>query len=165
MPLFKRLGLGSVLGYLAAGAFIGPSGLGLIKEVEATLHFAEFGVVLLLFLIGLELQPSRLWAMRGRVFGLGGLQVGLTAAAIALLALALGADRNTALVAGLGLTGQEARDALRVFTDYDEEALRRMATLRDDEAALIAGPRSTDSSSSGSSRKTRRFSIAPGPAA
>ena len=64
VPLFKRLRLGAVLGYLAAGLVIGPSGLGLARDVDKILHFSEFGVVLLLFLIGLELQPSRLWRLR-----------------------------------------------------------------------------------------------------
>src|SRR6266542_431359 len=64
VPLFRRLKLGSVLGYLAAGALIGPWGLRLIGDVETTLEFAELGVVLLLFLVGLELEPSRLWAQR-----------------------------------------------------------------------------------------------------
>lgn len=72
VPLFQRLGLGSVLGFLAAGALIGPSGLGFVSHVEEIMHVAELGVVLLLFLIGLELQPSRLWKMRGQVFGAGG---------------------------------------------------------------------------------------------
>src|ERR1700712_1274576 len=75
VPLFRRLQLGAVLGYLAAGALIGPWGLGVVPEAEATLHFAELGVVLLLFLVGLELEPSRLWALRQRVFVLGGAQV------------------------------------------------------------------------------------------
>src|SRR6266550_1777445 len=75
VPLFRRLQLGAVLGYLAAGAIIGPWGLGLIAEADATLNFAEMGVVLLLFLIGLELEPTRLWALRHQVFGLGGAQV------------------------------------------------------------------------------------------
>ncbi|MDQ3959461.1 MAG: cation:proton antiporter, partial [Pseudomonadota bacterium] len=73
--LFKRLGLGAVLGYLAAGVLIGPSGFGVISDVTAIYHFAEFGVVLLLFIIGLELQPSRLWVLRRSVFGLGSAQV------------------------------------------------------------------------------------------
>src|SRR5688500_1909404 len=90
VPVFKRLGLGSVLGYLAAGVAIGPSLLGLVDNVEETMHFAEFGVVLLLFIIGLELQPSRLWRLRGAVFGLGGLQVGVTGAAIAAIAMLFG---------------------------------------------------------------------------
>ncbi|MGV2482337.1 UNVERIFIED_CONTAM: cation:proton antiporter, partial [Salmonella enterica subsp. enterica serovar Weltevreden] len=75
---FRRLGLGSVLGYLAAGIAIGPDGLGRSGEVERVLHFSEFGVVLLLFVIGLELQPSRLWTLRRAVFGLGGAQLLLT---------------------------------------------------------------------------------------
>jgi Kef-type K+ transport system membrane component KefB len=66
VPLFKRLGLGAVLGYLVAGVLIGPSGFGLISDVTAIYHFSEFGVVLLLFIIGLELQPSRLWDYRCR---------------------------------------------------------------------------------------------------
>src|SRR5258708_38734062 len=74
VPLFQRLRLGAVLGYLGAGMLIGPFGLGMIGDVESTLEFAEFGVVLLLFLVGLELQPSRLWVLRQPVFGLGGAQ-------------------------------------------------------------------------------------------
>lgn len=62
--LFKRLGLGAMLGYLAAGMMVGPDGFGVVADVEAVLHFSELGVVLLLFVIGLELQPSRLWALR-----------------------------------------------------------------------------------------------------
>lgn len=78
VPLAQRLGLGSVLGYLLAGVAIGPWGLGLISDVEAILHFAEFGVVLLLFLIGLELNPKKLLKMKGPILGLGGAQVVLT---------------------------------------------------------------------------------------
>src|SRR5207247_4217444 len=78
VPMFRRMQLGAVLGYLAAGAIIGPWGLGLIADADATLNFAEIGVVLLLFLIGLELEPSRLWALRRPVFGLGGAQVVVT---------------------------------------------------------------------------------------
>ena len=70
VPIAQRLGLGSVLGYLIAGALIGPWGLGLISDVDAILHFAELGVVLLLFLIGLELNPKKLWQMRGPILGL-----------------------------------------------------------------------------------------------
>ena len=82
VPIFKRLGLGSVLGYLAAGIAIGPWGLGLIKDVDSIMHFAEFGVVLLLFLIGLELNPLRLWEMRRPIVGMGGLQVLVTGAVV-----------------------------------------------------------------------------------
>lgn len=78
VPLFKRIGLGSVVGYLVGGTIIGPWGIGLITNVDSILHLSEFGVVLLLFLIGLELKPQRLWILRRPVFGLGGLQVVLT---------------------------------------------------------------------------------------
>jgi Kef-type K+ transport systems, membrane components len=71
VPLFKKFGLGTVLGYLIAGILIGPWGLRLVTDVDSILHFSEFGVVLLLFIIGLELQPSRLWVLRRLVFGLG----------------------------------------------------------------------------------------------
>jgi glutathione-regulated potassium-efflux system ancillary protein KefC/glutathione-regulated potassium-efflux system protein KefB len=86
VPLCKRLGFGSVLGYLAAGIIIGPFGLRFIRDPEHILHFAELGVVFLLFIIGLELQPSRLWVLRRMVFGLGSSQVFLSAIVIGLLA-------------------------------------------------------------------------------
>lgn len=82
VPLSRHLGLGVILGYLAAGVAIGPHALALIPDVWEVLHFAEFGVALLLFIVGLELQPSRLWVMRNAVFGLGGVQVTLTALVI-----------------------------------------------------------------------------------
>lgn len=75
VPLFRRLGLGSVLGYLVAGLVIGPSGLGLFSQPEAILHVAELGVVLFLFVVGLEMRPSHLWGLRRQIFGLGSLQV------------------------------------------------------------------------------------------
>ena len=74
VPLSKALGLGSIIGYLAAGMAIGPWGLRLVTNVEDILHFAEFGVVLMLFLVGMELQPSRLWALRRPIFGMGSAQ-------------------------------------------------------------------------------------------
>ena len=90
VPLFRRFKLSAVLGYLAAGVVIGPWGLGLFKDVESILHFAEFGVVLLLFVIGLELQPSRLWVMRRSVFAAGTAQVVLTTVLLALATRGLG---------------------------------------------------------------------------
>lgn len=75
VPLFKRIGLGTVLGYLAAGLAIGPFGLGFFSDPQTILNVAELGVVIFLFVIGLEMQPSRLWAMRGDIFGLGLAQV------------------------------------------------------------------------------------------
>lgn len=86
VPLASRLGLGSVLGYLIAGALIGPFALGFVKNPESIMHIAEFGVVMMLFLIGLELEPSLLWRMRGPILGLGGLQVIVTAAALGSIA-------------------------------------------------------------------------------
>src|SRR5512134_2675794 len=86
VPVFKRLGLGSVLGYLVAGTAIGPWGLALVTAPEAILHFAEFGVVLLLFLVGLELNPKRVWQLRKPIFGMGAAQVLVTTAVVALIA-------------------------------------------------------------------------------
>lgn len=103
VPIAVRLGLGSVLGYLIAGCVIGPWGLRLVTDAEAILHFAEIGVVLMLFVIGLELDPQRLWKLRASVFGGGALQMVVCGAFIGLvlhaawLALAgCGADRNDA---------------------------------------------------------------------
>ena len=103
VPIAQRLGLGAVLGYLLAGAAIGPWGLKLIDNVDDILEFSEFGVVLLMFLIGMELEPKRLWALRRSIFGWGGVQVLLVGAAIGAVALAGGVAWQTALVAGLGL--------------------------------------------------------------
>jgi len=82
IPIFRRFKLGSVLGYLTAGIIIGPASLGLISSVDATQNIAQFGIVLLMFVIGLELQPSRLWVLRKSIFGLGSAQVAATAACI-----------------------------------------------------------------------------------
>ena len=102
VPLFKRAGLGSVLGYLAAGLAIGPFGAGLFSDPMAILHVAELGVVMFLFIIGLEMQPSRLWAMRRDIFGLGLAQVVLSMGLLSLVGLALGYPFAPALVAGTG---------------------------------------------------------------
>ena len=103
VPLFRRLKLGAVLGYLAAGALIGPWGLGLIPATEGTMHFAEMGVVLLLFLVGLELEPLRLWALRQSVFGWGSAQVLLTAAAIGGITTVFGLAWQASVIVGFGL--------------------------------------------------------------
>ncbi|WP_326913557.1 monovalent cation:proton antiporter-2 (CPA2) family protein [Sphingopyxis chilensis] len=102
VPLFKRLGLGSVLGYLAAGLTIGPFGLALFSDAQTILHVAELGVVMFLFIIGLEMQPSRLWAMRGEIFGLGAAQVGGAIALLICVGLALGYPVAASFVAGTG---------------------------------------------------------------
>src|SRR5271165_6428546 len=86
VPLTRRFGLGSVLGYLLAGVVIGPSGLGLVSELDQIASIASLGVVMLLFLIGLELRPRRLWVMRRAVFALGSSQVAVSGAVLAALA-------------------------------------------------------------------------------
>lgn len=104
VPLFRRFRLSAVLAYLASGMLIGPFGLRLVKDVDSILHFAEFGVVLLLFVIGLELQPSRLVALRKVVFGLGAAQVVASTAVLAGLGLLAGLPVPAAVVAGFGLS-------------------------------------------------------------
>ncbi|HKU41596.1 MAG TPA: glutathione-regulated potassium-efflux system protein KefC, partial [Polyangiales bacterium] len=101
--LARKLGLGSVLGYLVAGCVIGPFGLRLVRDVHSIMHFAEFGVVLMLFVIGLELDPKRLWSMRRDVFRGGALQLGACGAALCALALAFGIPWRGAVVSGLAL--------------------------------------------------------------
>ena len=113
VPLFARIGLGSVLGYLAAGVCIGPWGLGLIKNVGDILHFSEIGVVLLLFLIGLELEPRKLWTMRRPILGVGGTQVLVTAGLLFPLGMWFGLRWQTALVAALGLALSSTAIALQ----------------------------------------------------
>jgi len=115
VPLSRALGLGSIIGYLAAGIAIGPWGLGLVTHVEDILHFAEFGVVLMLFLVGLELEPQRLWSLRRPIFGWGSAQVLGCAAALTLIALVCGAGWRTALVGGLGLALSSTAIALQVM--------------------------------------------------
>jgi len=117
VPVFKRLGLGAVLGYLVAGVAIGPWGLGLIRDADRILHVAEFGVVLLLFLIGLELNPHRLWALRRPILGLGGAQVAATTIALTAAGLLFGLDGRAALVAGMGLALSSTAIALQVLTE------------------------------------------------
>ena len=102
VPLFKRLGLGAVLGYLVAGMAIGPWGLRLIPHPQTVLHFAEFGIVLLLFLVGLELNAQRVWALRRSILGLGAVQVAVTVAAVAGIAKLLGQPLVVGVVAGMG---------------------------------------------------------------
>jgi glutathione-regulated potassium-efflux system ancillary protein KefC len=115
VPLFKALGLGAIIGYLAAGIAIGPWGLGLVSNVQDILHFAEFGVVLMLFLVGLELEPKRLWNLRRPIFGWGSAQVLACTAAIFAAGLLLGADWRLALVAGMGLALSSTAIALQVM--------------------------------------------------
>ncbi|MDM0089599.1 MULTISPECIES: glutathione-regulated potassium-efflux system protein KefC [unclassified Variovorax] len=115
VPLSKALGLGSIIGYLAAGIAIGPWGLGLVSSVEDVLHFAEFGVVLMLFLVGLELEPARLWNLRRPIFGWGSAQVLVCAGVLFLVGYLAGASWRVALVAALGLALSSTAIALQVF--------------------------------------------------
>jgi CPA2 family monovalent cation:H+ antiporter-2 len=104
VPIAKRLGMGSVLGYLLAGVAIGPFALGFIgREGQDIMHFAEFGVVMMLFLIGLELEPSHFWRMRHQIIGMGGMQVIATATCICGGLILLNFNWKTALAAGLAM--------------------------------------------------------------
>ncbi len=117
VPLFKRLGIGAVLGYLVAGVIIGPWVLGFVRDAENILHFAELGVVLLLFIIGLELQASRLWALRKTVFGLGGAQVALSGVALGVVGMALSLPWLPALVIGLILSSSSTAMVLQLLAE------------------------------------------------
>ncbi len=120
VPISRWLGFGSVLGYLAAGIVIGPFGLELISDVEHILHFAELGVVFLLFVIGLELQPSRLWVLRRMVFGLGASQFVVTAIVIAALAWLAGMAPLTAAIIGLVLALSSTAFVLQMLAEKKE---------------------------------------------
>ncbi len=117
VPLFKRMGMGALLGYLTAGVLIGPWLFGFVSDVENILHFSELGVVLLLFVIGLELRPSRLWELRRPVFGLGGAQVAATGLVLAAAGMALGLPGATALTVGLVLSLSSTAFALQILAE------------------------------------------------
>jgi glutathione-regulated potassium-efflux system ancillary protein KefC len=115
VPLSRALGLGSIIGYLAAGIAIGPWGLGFVTNVQDILHFAEFGVVLMLFLVGLELEPKRLWNLRRPIFGWGSAQVLGCVAALFVVAKLCNVTSTVALVAALGLALSSTAIALQVM--------------------------------------------------
>lgn len=117
VPISRALGLGTIIGYLVAGIIIGPSGLQLVSNVQDILHFSEFGVVLMLFLIGLELQPTRLWSMRRPIFGVGTAQVLLCTAGLFGAGLAFGYDWHLALIAALGLALSSTAIALQSIAE------------------------------------------------
>ncbi len=120
VPLFRRLGFGSVLGYLAAGVVIGPGTLGLISDSENILKFAELGVVFLLFVIGLELQPQRLWVLRKQVFGLGLAQVVVTGTALTGLGLLAGLPLNVAWLIGFALALSSTAFVLQMLAEKNQ---------------------------------------------
>ncbi|MBC5784803.1 glutathione-regulated potassium-efflux system protein KefC [Ramlibacter sp. USB13] len=117
VPLSRALGLGAILGYLAAGIVIGPWGLRLVANVQDVLHFAEFGVVLMLFLVGLELEPRRLWSLRRPIFGWGSVQLFGSAAVMTAIAVAFGVDWRIALAASLALADSSTATGLRAMAD------------------------------------------------
>ncbi|QTN24423.1 glutathione-regulated potassium-efflux system protein KefC [Rhizobacter sp. AJA081-3] len=117
VPIAKALGLGSIIGYLAAGILIGPWGLKFVTDPQDMLHFAEFGVVLMLFLVGLELEPRRLWALRRPIFGWGSVQLFGSAALMCGAAVLLGVDWRLALVASLGLAMSSTAIGLGVMAE------------------------------------------------
>lgn len=117
VPLFRRLGLGAVLGYLAAGVVIGPHVLGFIDDAESVLGASEFGVVMLLFIIGLELSPARLWVMRRQVFGIGSLQVFVSALLIGGAIALWGLGWKAALVVGMGLALSSTAVGLQLLSE------------------------------------------------
>lgn len=122
VPISRRLGLGSVLGYLVAGAIIGPSVLNLVGDPTQVMNVAEFGVVILLFLIGLEVRPQLLWSLRSAIFGVGGAQLVLTALAVAAATLAFGQDWRTALAIGAIVAMSSTAIVLSML---EEKGLRR----------------------------------------
>jgi monovalent cation:proton antiporter-2 (CPA2) family protein len=118
IPIFRRFKLGAVLGYLTAGIIIGPSSLGLVESVEATQPIADFGIVLLMFVIGLELQPSRLWVLRKPIFGLGSAQVAVTAVIIGVGSYFIFRQSwQSALVIGFGLSMSSTALALQLLAE------------------------------------------------
>jgi glutathione-regulated potassium-efflux system protein KefB len=120
VPLLKRLGLASVIGYLATGVILGPHVMALISDTHQVLEFSEFGVVMLLFLIGLELQPSRLWVLRRSVFGLGGLQVGLTGLLFMGAGLILGFSPGISFIIGFGLAMSSTAFVLQLLAEKNQ---------------------------------------------
>jgi glutathione-regulated potassium-efflux system ancillary protein KefC/glutathione-regulated potassium-efflux system protein KefB len=118
IPIFRHFKLGSVLGYLAAGIIIGPACLGLISRIDATQHIAEFGIVLLMFVIGLELQPSRLWVLRKPIFGLGFAQVAVTTLVLGMITyFGFGQTWQSSLIIGFGLSMSSTALVLQLLVE------------------------------------------------
>ena len=132
VPLFRRIGLGSVLGYLAAGLAVGPFGFGFFDDPEAIIHVAELGVVLFLFVIGLEMQPSRLWAMRGEIFGLGFAQVLVAMGVLTIVGVSLGFPVSASLISGTGFVLTSTAIVMQMLDERKEMATpkgRRMISI------------------------------------
>ena len=125
VPLFKRLGLGSVLGYLAAGLAIGPYGLAVVTDSHAIIHIAEFGVVMFLFVIGLEMKPSHLWGLRRQIFGLGSLQVVISAILLTMVGVLFGASWAVSFVCASGFVLTSTAIVMQVLGERQELASPR----------------------------------------
>ncbi|MBX9403793.1 monovalent cation:proton antiporter-2 (CPA2) family protein [Lysobacter sp. BMK333-48F3] len=125
VPVFKRIGLGSVLGYLAAGLAIGPFGLGLFAESQAILHVAELGVVMFLFLIGLEMRPSHLWSLRREIFGLGSVQILVCSAAMTGVGLLFGFPPVVAFIGAMGFVLTSTAIVMQILGERGDLALPR----------------------------------------
>ncbi|HYD71936.1 MAG TPA: monovalent cation:proton antiporter-2 (CPA2) family protein, partial [Candidatus Binatia bacterium] len=121
-PIFLRLGLGSVLGYLAAGLAIGPYGLRVITDPEAILHVGEFGVIMFLFLIGLEMRPAKLWSLRKDIFGLGAVHVAACAALLTAVGVAYGLPWQASLIAAFGFSLSSTAVIMKMMDDSGESA-------------------------------------------
>ncbi len=141
VPLFRRAGLGSVLGYLAAGLAVGPFGLGFFQGAQSIIHVAELGVVLFLFIIGLEMQPSRLWAMRGEIFGLGLMQAGLAMAVLVWVGIFLGYPVAASFVAGTGFVLTSTAIVMQMLDERGTMGLpkgrRMIAVLLFEDLAIV----------------------------
>ena len=122
IALFQRAGLGSVLGLLCVGVVLGPNTIGPVVNIGPIAAAAELGVVFLLFVIGLEIEPRRIWAMRRQLFGLGTLQVAATGAVLAAVALAIGRPWQSALILGLGLALSSTAFVMQLLAERDELA-------------------------------------------
>ena len=141
VPIFRRIGLGSVLGYLTAGLAIGPYGLGFFHDAQSIIHIAELGVVLFLFIIGLEMQPSRLWSMRGEIFGLGALQVCLAIVTLIWVGIALGYPVAASFVVGTGFVLTSTAIVMQMLQERGEMAQpkgrRMIAILLFEDLAIV----------------------------
>lgn len=141
VPVFRKIGLGSVLGYLAAGLAIGPYGFGFFNDAQAIIHVAEMGVVLFLFVIGLEMQPSRLWSMRGEIFGLGAAQVLLAIGVLLWVGVAQGFPIEASFIAGTGFVLTSTAIVMQVLAERKELAQPRgrkmVAVLLFEDLAIV----------------------------
>lgn len=125
VPIFRRIGLGSILGYLGAGLVIGPFGLKIFSDPEAILHVAELGVVMFLFIIGLEMQPSRLWGLRREIFGLGAAQVGFCALLLTMVGVIGGFPLNVSFVAGVGFVLTSTAVVMQILDERGDASTPR----------------------------------------